>query len=173
MNRAGALANRFSLLSQEFIKVIEGCTPAQMRAACAGERCTVAALGAHVAGVHQLATDWIQRAASSLPLPPVTMADIDEANERQFKLDAGRPKHEVLEVLRANGAQASRLVRGLSEQELDQTTYSALFGTEVTTEYLIRNVLIADVEIHLASIKSAVREQNSSVSTSSVRGDDW
>jgi hypothetical protein len=171
MDRSGELANRFNILSQEFIKAIEGCTPTQMRATCAGEQCTVAALGAHVAIVHQLATDWVQRAASSLPLPPVTMADIDEANGRQFKRDAGRPKHEVLEALRTNGAQASRLVRGLSEHELDQATYSALFQREVTTEYLIRNVLIADVEMHLASVKSAVDEQRT-VGSTNVRGDD-
>jgi hypothetical protein len=172
MNHANNLVNRFSVLSQEFIAVIEGCTPTQMHAYCPDEQCTVAALGAHVAAVHQLATDWIQRAASSLPLPPVTMADIDEANGSQFKRDADRPKHEVLEALRTNGAQASRLIRGLSEHELDQTTYSALFGTEVSTEYLIRNVLIADVEMHLASIKSAVKEQNAVESTNARGGDE-
>jgi hypothetical protein len=153
VDRAEMLADRFSLLSQEFIALIESFTPAQMQARCDAEQCTVAALGSHVAGVHRLSAEWIHDAASGKVLPPVTMDMVDQANADQFARDAARPKGEVLEELRRNSAHASRLVRGLTDDELDRTSFLTLSGREVTTEELVRDILIADVDAHLRSIR--------------------
>jgi hypothetical protein len=152
-DRADMLADRFSQLSQEFIELIESFTPAQMQARCDAEQCTVAALGSHVAGIYRLTAGWIQTAASGQPLPPVTMEMVDQANAIQFARDADRPKGEVLEELRRDSAHASRLVRGLTDDELDRTSFLTLFGREVTTEDLVRDILIADVDTHLRSIR--------------------
>ena len=152
-DRAQELATRFDQVSREFITTIEGLEPDQLQARCAGEQCTVAALGAHVAKVHSLVGDWIQTLASDQPLPAVTMDMIDRANATQFAEDAAVPKAELLEMLRQNGAQASRLVRGLSDAELDRRQHFSLFGGEVTTEGLVKNVLLGDIEGHLASVR--------------------
>jgi hypothetical protein len=154
-SRAEELADRFSRSSRQFISIIEDCTPDQLRARCEGEQCTVAALASHVGAIHQLAADWIQIAASGQPLPHITMEDVDRANAEQFERDADREKTAVLEDLRRNSARAARLVRGLSDEELDRTSYFGLFGREVTTEELVRRILIGDVEGHLSSIERA------------------
>jgi hypothetical protein len=157
--RVQELADRFSQLSQEFISIIEGCTDDQLRARCEGEQCTVAALASHVAAVHELAADWIQASASGQPLPPITMGMIDQANAEQFERDVGREKAAVLADLRRNGARTTRLVRGLSDEELDRKTYFRLFDREVSTEELVRRILITDVEGHLPSIRRATGRQ--------------
>jgi hypothetical protein len=154
-DRATGLANQFSRLSREFISTFEGLNAEQLQAQCEGEQCTVTALGSHVAGVHRLAAEWIQKSASAQPLPEVTMAMVNQANAEQFERDAGRDKDEVLEELRHNSAQASRLVRGLTDEELDRSLHFTLFEREVTTEDLVRNILIADVQGHLQSVKQA------------------
>jgi hypothetical protein len=151
-DRANALATQFEQLSRTFITTFEGLEPHQLQEHCAGEQCTVAALGAHVAKVHSIAADWIQMLASDQPLPDVTMAMIDQANATQFAEDATCPQADVLEALQRNGAQAARLVRGLSDDELDRRQYFSLFGSEVTTEGLVRDVLLGDIESHLATL---------------------
>lgn len=155
-DRARTLADQFGEQSRAFIATIESLPPGQLQTHCPGEQCTVAALGAHVAGIHRLAGGWIQTAALSQPLPSITMATIDQENMTQFAKDANRPKDEVLEELRRDGAQAARLVRGLSDEEMDKRQYFTLFGREVTTEDLVRNVLIADVQAHLATLQDVV-----------------
>jgi hypothetical protein len=157
--RAEELADRFSQLSQEFISIIEGCTPDQIRTRCQGEQCTVAALASHVAAIQALAAEWIQIAASGQPLPHITMETVNQANAEQFERDADREKGAILRDLRENGARAARLVRGLSDEEMDRTSYFVLFGREVTTEDLIRRILIADVEGHLPSVERATERQ--------------
>jgi hypothetical protein len=81
---------------------------------------------------------------------------VDRENARQMERDADRSPDEVLAALRTEGAEAIRLVRNLSDAELDRSTHFALLGSEVTTEDLIRRILIGDVEGHLASIRRAV-----------------
>jgi hypothetical protein len=154
--RAAALADEFAQRSQEVIETIASYSQEQLRARCAGENCTVATLGCHVAAVHALASDWIRTAASGKPLPAVTMDMVDRENARQMERDADRSPDEVLAALRTEGAEAIRLVRNLSDAELDRSTHFALLGSEVTTEDLIRRILIGDVEGHLASIRRAV-----------------
>ena len=162
-DRAEALANQFSRLSQQFISTFEELHPEQLQAHCEGERCTVAALGSHVAFVHQIAIDWIQSSASGKPLPEMTMAMVDQANIEQFARDSTRDKKEILEDLRQGSAQASRLVRGLTDEELDRRSHFIVFGGEVSTEDLINSVLIADVRDHRQSIEDAVAATRSVV----------
>ena len=154
--RAQNLANQFELYSNELISVIEQATPQQLQARCAGEQCTVAALGSHVAGVHPLALGWVKTIAAGEKLPALTMDMVDKINAEQTARDANRDKDEILADLRRNGAEATRAVRGLRDDELDRSTHFTLFNREMTTEDMIRMVLIGDIKGHLASIRQAV-----------------
>lgn len=163
-DRAEALANEFSRLSHQFISTFEELHPEQLQAFCEGEQCTVAALGSHIAVVHQIAIDWIQSSASGKPLPEITMADVDRANIEQFARDANRSKKEILDDLRQGSAQASRLVRGLSDAELDRCSYFMVFDREVSTEDLINHVLIGDMREHPMSIENAIAATGTAMS---------
>lgn len=153
--RADAYAKQFEDLSRNLIATLEGYTPDQMQARCAGEQCTVAALASHIAIVHPLAVDWIESAASGGPMPRITMDAVHIMNAEQFARDAGRPKDEILTSLRQNGAEALEVVRNLTDEQLDRSSYFELFGCEVTTEKLVQGVLIGDIQGHSASIKAA------------------
>jgi hypothetical protein len=152
------LADEFEQASRNLIHVVENLTPEQLRARCEGEQCTVAALASHVAGVHPLAARWVQSAAAGEPLPELTMDMVHEANAKQTAADANRDKGEILAALRQNGAEAAGVVRGLSDAELDRSTYFKLFDREMTTEELIRGVLIGDIVGHSRSIRQATAE---------------
>lgn len=154
--RAADLADQFEHSSRELIAIVQQLSPSQLQARCAGEQCTVAALASHVAGVHPLAAGWIQTAAAGEPLPEITMEMLDEENARQTAADANREKGEILAALRQNGADATGAVRGLSDDQLDRTTYFRLLDREMTAEDLVRDVLIADIEGHSSSIRQAV-----------------
>ena len=153
--RVSALADRFQQARQGFITTIEGYSPDQMQANCAGEQCNVTALAAHVAGVHALAADWVKTAATGGTLPSITMDDVNHMNSEQFARDARRDKNEILTELRTNGEQAEQALRQLSDADLDRTTQFPLLGGEVTTQQIVEYVLIGDVEGHLKSISAA------------------
>lgn len=153
--RAEGLAKQFEGLSQDLVSTLESYTPDQMQASCAGEQCTVAALASHVAIVHTLGAEWIRSAASGEPMPSVTMDSVHSMNAEQFTRDAGCPKDEILTSLRQNGAEAAEVVRSLTDEQLDRSSYFELFGREVTTETIVQGVLIGDIQGHSASINAA------------------
>jgi hypothetical protein len=157
-DRTEAYARQFEEHSRRFISEIEGYSPAQMQARCEGEQCTVAALASHIAGVHTLVADWIKAAGGGGPLPKVTMDDVHAANAEQFARDAIRPKEEILADLRANGAAAAGTIRTLDDANLDQSHYFALVNSDVTTEWLVRDILIGDIASHSASIRAATEQ---------------
>ena len=157
-DRADDYANQFQELSRQFIATIEGYTPEQMQARCVGEQCTVAALASHIAGVHNLVADWVVKSANGEPLPELTMDTVNAINADQFARDANRPKSEIIASLRENGAAAAEVVRNLDDAQLDRSSYFTLFGRDVTTDWLVQNILIGDIANHSASIRAACGE---------------
>jgi hypothetical protein len=154
--RARELADRYERLNDELIALMQSLAPEQLRARCEGEQCTVAALGSHMAGIQTFTTDWIRQLIEDGALPAMTLAELHEINAAQFARDADRPQPEIIAELTASGAAATDTVRRLTDAQLDRSAFCALFGRDVTTEELIRFVLIGDVEGHLPSIRNAI-----------------
>lgn len=157
-NRAETYARQFDDHSRRLIAEVEGFSPEQLQARCAGEQCTVAALASHIADVHILVGGWIEQALAGEPLPEVTMDDIHAVNGEQFARDANRPKSEILASLRDKGAYASKLLHSIDDSQLDQTQYFKLADGPVTTEWLVDDILIGDIAGHSASIRAACKE---------------
>lgn len=153
--RAETYVKQFQDLSQDLISTLEDYTPEQMQARCAGEQCTVSALASHIAVVHPMAADWVQKAAEGETMPSLTMDMVNVMNAEQFTRDAGRPKDEIIAALRQNGAEALEVLRSLTDEQLDRSAYFELFGAEVTTETLVKGVLVGDIQGHSASIRAA------------------
>ena len=161
--RASALADRFEQANREVVTTIEGCSDEQLRAYCPGEQCTVVALTCHVGEVHESVAGWVRTLAMGQPLPEITMEMVDRHNAARAAENANRSKAEALDVLRRNGAEAARLARGLSDEELDRSAPFALFGgTPITTEAMVERILIGDPLAHLPSIKAAIGQATSS-----------
>jgi len=150
------LARRFETANQAMITVVEQLDDAGMRAHCATEQCTAAALAAHVGEAHPVIADWVRAAAAGEPLPGITMADIDRINAEQAIANAECSKETALAQLRTNGAAAAAMLRTLQDGDLERTTPFALFGgSEVSVRTLIERVLIGNVESHLPSLQAA------------------
>jgi len=126
---------------------------------CPSEGCTVAALGYHVANVHEVVSGWVRSLVSGHGLPPVTMDDVDRVNGAGFARDAGCSREETLDRLARHGEAAADAVRGLTDAQLDLTAPFALYGgTTVSTQTLIDQVLIGDPLAHLPSIRATIEQ---------------
>jgi DinB superfamily len=155
--RAQQLAARFEEANRDVIAAIEGVSETHLGTFCPGEQCTVAALGCHVADVHRVISEWMRGMLASEAWPPVTMDEIDRANAEAARRNAACGKEDVLDRLRAHGAEAAALVRSLRDEDLDRSAPFPLFGGgPVTVQTVIENVLIGDPVGHLRSIQAAV-----------------
>jgi hypothetical protein len=154
--RAQALAERFQRANQAATDIIASASDEQLQAICTGEQATVASLAFHVGGVHALAAGWVADIAAGRGLPPVDWDAVNAINAEAFTANASRSRDEVLGVLRQNGAAALQTVHGLSDEDLARSAHFVLFDREMTTADMIEDVLIYDVESHLASIRAAI-----------------
>jgi hypothetical protein len=154
--RANDLADRFLQGNQAVISAIEGDSERELRSQCAGEGCTVASLAYHVAEVHGHAMNWIQTAAAGDTMPQITMDMVNTSNAEQFPANANRGKEEIPVLLRNNDERATEEVCNLSDDELDRTVDFALTGGPISTQGVVENILIYDVESNLASIRAAI-----------------
>ncbi len=157
ITRTQGMANRFEAASCQVSNRIEQCNDLELRAHCAAEACTVAALASHVARVHELTISWIAAMLAGESLAGLTMADIDQANQEWFANDADRRKDDVLAMLDANRQDAVTFVRQLADGDLDHSAAFGPFnGAVISVQTLIEQVLIGDPLNHLRSIDSAL-----------------
>jgi len=154
--QAEELARRFEAAHRAVVEAVERLDEAQLGTSCEAEQCTAVALGCHVAEAHAVIAEWVRAAAAGEALPEITMADVDRSNAERAAANAGCSKAEALERLRANGAAAAAVVRGLRDEDLERTAPFALFGgSEISVRTLIERVLIGDPEQHLPSLQAA------------------
>lgn len=124
---------------------------------CAAEQCTVAALAGHIAQVYGGNADWVRAIVAGRTLPDITMADIDRNNAEQAVLNARLGKDEVLARLQANGDRVLAVLRELRDGDPERTAPFGLFGgAPVSVQTLVEQGLLAHVEEHLASLRTAV-----------------
>jgi hypothetical protein len=96
-------------------------------------------------------------------LPALTMDSFTEPNAQHAKQYAQVTKPEVIGALQQHGAAAARLVRGISDEQLERA--GELLGREWRTRDVIEHVLIGHVRNHLGSI----RETLAATGTSAAR----
>jgi uncharacterized damage-inducible protein DinB len=153
-DQAHALADQFEQANTEAIGVVEDCPEEQWQAHHPGENRTVNVLAHHIAVGHQIIAAWVQGMATGQPLPALTMDSFTEPNARHAQQYAQVTKAEVLAALQQQGAAAARLVRGLSDEQLERA--GELLGRQWRTRDVIEHVLIGHVRNHLGSIHQAL-----------------
>jgi uncharacterized damage-inducible protein DinB len=152
--RAQTLAEAFQRANEELIATVERCSDAGWAATTPGEGWTVAATAHHVAGGHQTITGLVQTIVQNLPRQPLSMDLINQMNAQHAEEFAHCSKEETLTLLRTNGTAAAQMVRGLSDEQLDQQ--ADLLGGTWTVQRVIEAILIGHVQQHLASIRAAL-----------------
>ena len=152
--RAEELARKFDESCREMNKVVEGLSEADWKKVTSAEQWSVGVVAHHAAEAHAGIAGLVEKVAKGQPLPGLTMDMIHANNARHAKEQAHVTKAETLALLKANGGQASAMVRGFSDAELDRSA-SLLGGMPaVTAAQAIEAVLINHVNEHLGSIKA-------------------
>jgi uncharacterized damage-inducible protein DinB len=152
--RADALAAKFEQANADAIATVERLSDADWRKTT-GEGWTVAATAHHAAIVHEGIARFIREVADGTATPRSGMDTIDQSNARHAQEYASCSKAEVLDELRARGATAAAIVRGLSDEQLDRSTDAIPGMPPVSAEQLVEMALIGHVAEHTASIKQA------------------
>jgi uncharacterized damage-inducible protein DinB len=154
--RARALADRLEQANNEMIAVVERTSDADWKADCPNEGRTVGVTAHHLAGGLRATAGWVHGIATGQPAAAVSWETVHQANARHAERYADVTREETLERLRANGAAAVRMIRGLSDEQLDREAEVFAGDGTITAEQLIENNLIGHVQSHLASVKQAV-----------------
>lgn len=117
--RSEEFAVRFEKADSEFIALIERLEEDQWRARCSAEGWTVAQAAAHLAEDHPVLADFVQLAADGKPLPDFTVEAVHQMNAEQSARNANCTKDQVIQLLRTNSEAAAALVRGLTDEQLE------------------------------------------------------
>lgn len=156
--RAQHLADRTDDAIKQTIAFVESVPDDKWTAFCAHEQCSVAALATHIAGSATGVLNFLVKpVAEGQPPLPITPDQIHAGNAENARENANRPRSEVLADLRANGAEASAYVRGLSDDELQRSTVLFFSPEPVSADFIIENVLVNHSLEHLESMRAAVR----------------
>ena len=150
-----ALAQQLEAVNNELIGTVEGLSDAQWRATCAPEGWPVGVTAHHLASSHEPVAGLVLAIATGQQLPPLTMAMIDQGNAQHAQQFANVGKPETVDLLRSAGAKAAGMVRGLSDEQLQQSA-PVLGGPPQTAQQVAENILIGHPRQHLASIRGAL-----------------
>ena len=151
--RANELARRLDEANAELARAIEACSDATWKSPCPEEGWPIGVTAHHVAATIPEVMDFVQLIAAGQPLPPMTRDIIDQGNAEHARAAAGCTKADALQLLRENGAMASRELRGFGDEQLDRK--GQLFVGEMSAQAVIEAALIGHVAGHLQSIRSA------------------
>lgn len=152
--RAEQLARTFDGACREFTTVVEGLSDADWKKVTLAEKWPVGCVAHHVAGGHSRISGFLHMVATGQPLPKLTRDIINENNAKHAVEHANPDKAETLELCRTNGANASAIVRGLSDAELDRSGTVLTDIPAMTVQQAIEGILINHVHEHLGSIRA-------------------
>jgi len=153
--RAEQLASKFDQSCQEFNTVVEKLNDAEWKKVTEAEKWSVGVVAHHVAGGCAAIAGLVERVAKGQPLPGLTMEQIHENNAKHAKEFAGVTKAETLALLKTNGANASSIVRALSDAELDRSA-TLLGGRSMTAAQVIEGILVNHINEHLGNIRATI-----------------
>lgn len=154
--RSQELAERFIAANEELIQCIEGCSEEALDCITADEEWPVRVTAHHIAVSHEPVAALAQMIADGQPLPTLTLKIFDEGNAKHAAEHATVSKKVIVDKLKESGAKAGEIIRALSDEALDRSSYFTLFEGDVTAEEIVENMLIGHVSGHTQSIKAAV-----------------
>jgi uncharacterized damage-inducible protein DinB len=154
--RAETLAQRFEQANNDLIAAVDGLSDSQWQALNKDAGWSVGVTAHHVAVSHPAVAGLVQAIGSGQPLPPITLDMLNQGNAQHARESAGCTKQETLDLLRANGAAAAAVVRGLSDDQLDRTGTMPAFGdAPISAQQVIERILIGHPGMHLPGIRTA------------------
>jgi hypothetical protein len=154
--RAQALASRMERANNALIATIEQISEADWRTRCASDDRLVSAVVHHVAESHMFVLRATQMVAVGGGLPTLTWEMVHADNARHASARPDCDRVETLDLLRRTSTEASRAIRGMSDEQLARKSTWDLDG-EVTAQQVIELHMIGHIQEHLADIETTVR----------------
>jgi SAM-dependent methyltransferase len=156
--RAEALANRIEEGADGLASFVEGLSEAEWRTpVSATDRRSIGTIVHHVASVYPLEIDAARAIASGKAVTDVTWEAVAAMNAQHADDQVNVTKAAALELLRRNSREAANVVRGFTDDELDQSApFSLSFGAPVTAQFVIEDHALRHSWHHLARIRKAV-----------------
>jgi hypothetical protein len=158
MAKGADLAERFEQSNEDFIRKLEGLSDEQWAKACEETGWPVGVTAHHVAEDHAVLAQLIRGVASGANIPPITPQGLDTMNAEHARRAADVTRDQTVQLARTNGAQAAEMLRGLTDEQLQNTiTFGTPAGDQVmTAEAVAQNVLVGHMGMHLPMIEKAV-----------------
>jgi hypothetical protein len=155
--RVEALAKRFEQTNDEVIVAVERCSDEQWGQTCSGEPWSVGVTAHHIGISHVPVAELVWALATGQSVPTLTSELLDVGNSEHARQFAGCTKAETIELLRRGGQEAADLLRGLSDEQLENGAKLPLLdGRRVTAARIVELVLIGHPVSHLGSIRAAL-----------------
>ena len=153
--QAQDLARRFTEMNDAIIAKVEQRSAAQWRVPMSGEGWALGMAAYHLALIYDRTTSLLLAAAAGHSLPPISREIIEERNVQDAREHADCTKEETLTLPRENGRKAAEALGGLSDEQLQRTTASPLFGRSWTTAELAEVVVLGHAQGHLTDFQAA------------------
>lgn len=154
--RASALADDFAAANAEALAFVVGCSASEWGTVVPGEEWTVGVVLHHIAEGHANAAGWLRAMADGVGVPhSAESIDEDNVDHAQRAADVGRVETSALLV--ENGTRLELLLRGLSDQELDQVAPFGPAGGNALPTSALAAVAAGHVRDHLSHAVAAVR----------------
>ncbi|MGH2531400.1 MAG: DinB family protein [Thermomicrobiales bacterium] len=155
-DRAERLATHLERVTDELVTAIEARPEGHWRSISPVEEWTVGTTVHHIAGVTELVMGLVQALVANQPLPPLTWDVVDAGNAQHAAEHPSPNRLETLTHLRRATDDAARVIRQLTNEQLDRASPWGLDdGEPISAEQLIERNIIAHTRQHLASIMVA------------------
>ena len=134
------------------VRFVETCPPERWQCTTAEEGWTLSMAGAHIALAHLIIARWAHLVGSGLDITE-TLDDFAKSNASDSRFNSNLSQSAVIERLRVYGAALERIVRDMSEEQLNTSAY--FHGSPVTATEVIENIAVGHARGHLAHMVAA------------------
>lgn len=123
----------------------------------AKDRRSIGVVVHHVATMYPIEIDVARAIASGQFVSDVTWEGVAQLNSKHAGENAKVSKIAALELLQKNSREAAAVVRGFTDQELDQAApFSLSFGAPMTAQFVIEDHALRHSWHHLAAIRKTL-----------------
>ncbi len=156
MSRGEELAAQFEETNASVIAAVDSLSEAQWGSLSTAENWSHAVVAHHLAVDHEAIAGLVESIATGGTVPPLDMDGLDAMNAEHATEAANCTKDETLALLRAGGAAAATMLRGLSDEQLNATATLPLMGSDpVSAAQLAESLLVGHMNMHLGSLQAA------------------
>jgi hypothetical protein len=155
--RSNALADRLEQGARALASLASSLTDEQWQTRIPKDGRKVGVVVHHVATMYPLEIQLAQLLAQGKPLTGVTWDVVHELNANHAKENDGVTKEAALELLKFNSSAAEGIIRGLSDQQLDNAALVSLNGdAPLTCQFILEDHAVRHSYHHLNRIRETL-----------------